>query len=81
MTKFVFLGSCRHEPYKILATPKKVQGKWNTEEGYQKASEIFYPSIDEADVVIVFAPDGIGEHTWRDMKYAREQGKKIVIIP
>ena len=80
MTKFVFLGSCRHEPYEILAVPNRLP-LGNTEEGYQVATEIFYPAIDEADVILVYAPDGIGEHTWRDMKYAHERGKKIVIIP
>jgi len=77
MTKFVILGSCRFEPYEILAVPKKEKGLWNTEEGYKKVSERFYPAMDETDVIIVYAPDGIGEHTQQDIDYARSIGKKV----
>jgi hypothetical protein len=77
MTKMVILGSCRFEPYEILAVPEKVEGLWNTEEGYEKATEKFHPAMDQADVIIVYAPDGIGEHTQKDIDYARSIGKKV----
>lgn len=78
--KIVILGSCRFAPYKVLAVPNPIAGLHNTEEGYIEAAKIFYPAINDADVVIVYAPDGIGEHTLRDLKYAESLGKKIVII-
>lgn len=78
--KIVILGSCRFEPYEILAVPNKIPNAWNTEKGYQIATKKFYPAIEKADIVIVYAPDGIGEHTKRDMKYAESLGKKIVVI-
>lgn len=80
MVKIVILGSCRFEPYEILAVPNKIKGAWNTEKGYQIACKKFYPAIDKADLVIVYAPDGIGEHTQRDIDYVKKQRKKIVII-
>lgn len=80
MPKFVILGSCRFEPYEILAMPKKIPNAWNTEEGYKIAFKIFKPAIEEADVVIVYAPDGIGEHTAKDLEYAKKMKKKIVVI-
>jgi len=80
MPKIVILGSCRHEPYEILAVPNKIPKAWNTEKGYEIASKKFYPAIDKADEVWVYAPDGIGEHTFRDMKYAKSKGKKIRFI-
>lgn len=80
MPKIVILGSCRFEPYKILAVPKKVKGKWNTEEGYQISTERFYPAIKEADEVWVYAPDGIGEHTQRDLDFAIKEGKIIKFL-
>lgn len=82
MTKIVILGSCRFEPYEVIAKPEKVEGKWNTEEGYQKATEKFYPAMQESDLILVYAPDGIGEHTKRDIDYANSIGKKVhVLIP
>lgn len=81
MPKIVILGSCRFEPYEILAMPNKIPGLHNTEEGYQKATEKFYPAIDEADVVLCYAPNGyIGKHTRRDIEYALSRGKKVQII-
>jgi len=75
--KIVILGSCKHEPYEILFVPKKIPGLWNTEEGYRKASERCYSAIDKCDEVWVYAPEGIGEHTRRDLEYARSRGKKV----
>ena len=81
MPKIVILGSCRFEPYEITFVPKKVSPElWNTEKGYEKASEKCYPAIDASNIVLVYAPDGIGEHTQRDMKYAKKKGKTIIII-
>jgi hypothetical protein len=76
--KIVILGSCRFGPYEILAVPDPIPGLHNTEEGYRKAAEKFYPAIEQADVVWVYAPDGAGEHTSRDIAYARKMGKKIM---
>ena len=80
MTKIVILGSCRFAPYEILAAPNKIPNAWNTEEGYKKATEKFYPAIAQADVVLVYAPDGVGEHTARDILEACRQGKEIFLI-
>lgn len=82
MPKIVILGSCKYEPYEILAVPEKTP-LWNTEEGYRMAAKKFYPAISEADVVLVWAPNGparLGEHTRRDVMYALYKGKKIVYI-
>ena len=80
MTNIVILGSCRFAPYTILAVPNKIPNAWNTEEGYKKASEIFYPAIEKADVVLVYAPDGVGEHTARDILEACRQNKEVFLI-
>ena len=80
MTKFVILGSCRFEPYEILAVPNKIQNAWNTDKGYEIASKIFYPAMDEADVILVYAPDGIGKHTRLDIDYAKSIGKKVFLL-
>ena len=77
MTKIVILGSCRFGPYEILAVPNKIPNAWNTDKGYAIASKIFYPAIDKANVIIVYAPDGIGKHTQLDIDYARSIGKKV----
>lgn len=80
MTKIVILGSCRYAPYEILAVPNPIPNAWNTERGYEMASRVFYPAIDEADEVWIYAPDGIGEHTRRDIEYALKQGKTVRLI-
>ena len=80
MTKIVILGSCRFSPYIFLAVPEPIPGLHNTEEGYQTASKKFYPAINEADEIWVYAPDGIGEHTGRDLEYALSKKKIIRII-
>ncbi len=79
-TNIVILGSCKHEPYKVTV-PEKVPGKWNTEEGYEEACKVFYPAINEADIVLVWLPNGkIGEHTKRDLTYALTQNKRVILI-
>jgi len=81
MPKIVILGSCRFEPYEILAKPKKLTNTpHTTEKGYEMACKIFYPAIEESDLIIVYAPDGIGEHTQRDIDYALKKGKKIFCL-
>lgn len=80
MPKIVILGSCRFEPYEVLAVPEK-NPLWNTEEGYKLSTQKFYPAIDKADLIIVYAPDGVGEHTQRDIEYAITKNKPVFIIP
>jgi hypothetical protein len=53
---------------------------YNTDEGYEIASKKFYPAIDKADLIIAYVPEGIGEHTKRDIQYALQQGKKVWMI-
>ena len=78
MVKIVFLGSCRFSPYEILAVPDPIPGAWNTDEGYEIAFKVFKPAIENADVVIVHNPDGVGEHTGRDLNYAKSLNKHII---
>jgi hypothetical protein len=80
MPKIVVLGSCKHEPYEVLAMPNKIPNAWNTEKGYKVACKKFYPAIKQADIIIVYAPNGIGEHTQRDIDFAKSQGKPIFIV-
>ena len=77
MPKITILGSCSFQPYEILAVPEKNE-MWNTEEGYQLAFKKFKKAIDDCDFVFVYNPYGIGEHTGRDLEYAKSQGKHIV---
>jgi len=81
MVKIVFLGSCRFSPYEILAVPDPIPGAHNTDKDYEMAFKVFKPAIDEADLVIVYAPDGIGEHTGLDLEYAKSQNKEIIFVP
>ena len=83
--KIVILGSCRVGPYEIIKVPEKEYSKngkclWNTEEGFKQAFTKFKKAMDEADEIWVYAPDGLGEHTKRDLEYARKLSKKIKII-
>lgn len=82
MPKIVILGSCRFEPYEITFVPEKIEEKelYNTEEGYKLASDKCYPAIDKADLVLVYIPDGMGEHTHRDMEYTKKKEKNIWIL-
>ena len=83
MVKITILGSCRFEPYEILAMPNKLDAELyerDHEGAYDDAFEkVFKKAIDESDVIFVYAPDGIGEHTDRDIQYAIQKGKPIVI--
>ena len=78
--KLVILGSCRFSPYEILAVPDPIPGAHNTDKGYEMAFKVFKPAIEEADLVLVYAPDGIGKHTGLDLDYARSLGKSIVVF-
>jgi len=84
MPKVVILGSCRHEPYQILLAPNKLDPelyKKDHTKAYEAACKKFYPAIQQADEVWVYAPDGrIGEHTQKDIDYALSQGKTIRMI-
>lgn len=83
MPKVVILGSCRHEPYVILRMPNKLDSKLyesNHEKAFGEACKTFYPAIDEADEVWVYAPDGIGKHTSRDIDYAKSKGKIVRLL-
>ena len=80
MPKVVILGSCKFEPYEILAVPNKIPNAWNTDKGYEMACKIFHPAMDEADIILVYAPDGIGEHTMKDIDYAHSIGKKVYLL-
>ena len=83
MPKIAILGSCMNEPYEVLFMPNKLDPKLydeNHEEAYRQACDVVYPKIEEADLVIVYAPDGLGEHTTRDIIYALKAGKKPYIV-
>ena len=82
--KIVILGSCRVGPYEIIKVPEKEYSKdgkslWNTEEGYKQAFAKFKKAIDEADEIWIYI-DAVGEHTKKDIEYAKKLGKKIKII-
>jgi len=62
-----------------LAVPNKIPGAWNTEEEYKIAFEtVFKEAIEKCDFIFVYNPTGIGEHTKRDIEFAKKQGKHIV---
>lgn len=86
MPKIVILGSCRYEPYIILLVPNKLDKKMydkDHEKAYENACKVFYPAIEKADEIWIYAPEGIeqlGEHTKRDLKFAITKKKKIFIV-
>jgi soluble P-type ATPase len=77
MTKFVFLGSRRFAPYEIPFVPIEMRDILDEEERYQISIKRSHPAMDKADVVIVYAPDGIGKHTQLDIDYALENNKEV----
>ena len=82
MTKFVFLGSRRFAPYEIPFVPLIMSDISDEEERYQTSIKKSHPAMDESDVIIVYAPDGIGKHTQLDIDYALKNGKEIFeLIP
>jgi len=83
MPKFVILGSCKYEPYTVLAVPNRLDPELyekDHEAAYAHAWEYFKPAIESADIVIVYIPEGLGEHTKRDVEYALSLGKKVVYV-
>lgn len=74
MPSIVILGSLKHHPYEVLYVPHPV------EEGREEALQKCSAAIDRANEVVVYAREGIGEHTWKDICYARQQGKRITVI-
>lgn len=81
MPRFVILGSCKHQPYAVLAMPctfEEDMYNLEHEEAYKKAFQLFKPAIDRSNIIIVYNEFGVGEHTRRDLDYAIEQGKHIV---
>lgn len=80
MPKIVILGSCKYEPYEILAVPNKIPNAWNTEKGYKLASKKFYPAMKKADIIIAYVPNGIGEHTQKDIDFAHKIGKLVYFV-
>lgn len=78
--KITILGSCKVGPYDILAVPAKIPNAWNTEKGYQIAFNTkFKSAIENADEIWIYA-SAVGEHTQRDIDYARKLGKTIKMI-
>jgi hypothetical protein len=83
MPKIVVLGSCKFEPYEMLLVPNKMESKLyhdDHEKAYQKACEIFYPAIKKTDEVWVYVPDGLGEHTRKDLVFAHAEGKQTFVL-
>ena len=81
MVKIVILGSCRFEPYEILFVPNKLDKELyekDHDEAYRRAFKVYCSKIHEADIIIVYAPDGIGEHTEQDLVYTRNANKTIM---
>ena len=74
MPKIVFLGSCRFEPYEILAVPSSIKGF------YRLFDNQFYSAIRKADLIFAYIPDGIGIHTQRDIDYAKSIGKEVIYV-
>lgn len=77
MTNFVILGSRRFAPYKIPFVPLEMPDVLDEEERFQISIKKSHPAMDDADVIIVYAPDGIGIHTQRDIDYALKNGKEV----
>ena len=93
MPKIVILGSCKNVPYELFAPRSKsipdtnqlrAYLEWhagNEEKSYEMAKKFFYPKIQEADIIIVISNNGkIGEHTQRDVDYAKTLGKQIEYV-
>ena len=82
MPKITILGSCSFEPYEILAAPNKLDAELyekDHERAYDDAFEkLFKKAIEDCDFVFVYNPYGIGDHTKKDLEYAKSIGKHIV---
>lgn len=68
----------------MLAAPNKLDPEMyekSHEAAYEEACRLFYPAIDHADIVLVWAPEAtLGQHTLKDMQYAAVKGKRVVVI-
>jgi hypothetical protein len=83
MPTIVVLGSCKFEPYKVLMVPNKMESKLydeDHEKAYHEACKIFYPAIKKTDEVWIYIPDGLGEHTRKDLEFARAERKKTFVL-
>jgi len=83
MPKIMVLGSCKLGPYEIIFVPNKLDPELyerDHELAYIEACKKVYPAIVDADEIWVYAPNGIGEHTRRDLAYAESLLKKIRFI-
>ena len=83
MPKIVIVGSTRFEPYTLLIAPHKLPNYSNDERSYQAAFQIdggYKQSIEACDLVIIYAPDGIGEHTQKDIDYAHRCEKPVYVL-
>ena len=83
MVKICIIGSCRYEPYMLLFMPNKLDPELyekDHERAYLEACKVVYPAIREADIIIAYVPEGIGEHTRRDLKFAESLKKRIVLV-
>lgn len=82
--KIVILGSLTLGEYEVLF-PQKFNPELyekDHEAAYEKAKEVFYPAMDDADVILALVPDTlhIGKHTKQDIGYSMEKGKAVIII-
>lgn len=80
----VILGSMKKwGKYKVLS-PHPIDSKLyqtDHEAAYKLAQAVFYPAIEEADVVLVYAPDGVIDgHTKQDVDYTIGIGKTPIMI-
>ena len=83
MPKIVIIGSLDEGEYEVLY-PQIFSEEYHTdhEKGYEIACETFYPAIEAADAVIVYAPNGLKRngHTLRDLRYAISHDKIVYNI-
>ena len=84
MVKIVILGSLeKGETYEVtvprIEDPELYER--DHEEAYRKATESFYPEIESSDLVLIYAPDGIGHHTGRDLEHAIKNKIAHMIYP
>ena len=84
MVKITILGSLeKGESYEVrVPSIRDVElYRGDHEEAYRKATETFHPAIESSEFVLVYAPDGIGEHTGRDLEHAIKNKIPHLIYP
>ena len=79
MPKIVILGSLAQGDYKVTYPIKETDYYTKHEDAYLRAREKFYRAIDESDVIIVIGTR-MGEHTRKDIQYAKSKNKKVVFV-